>query len=156
MQTSAWPRQHCRLRVQNCRWQSLRPEPPKPWLVLKQFLSEAERLELLKSAIAQKAHGRLLPNPAGPHRFFRRLDATGGVDTLIEALTQRLEMAVMGLKGRPRDETLGRVCSYIEPNGFIHEHRDKYPAGSRAHLRANAVVQMDRSGQPIIAGQPSP
>lgn len=59
-------------------------------------------------------HGRLLPNPAGqkfaklapscvqlcravpynlssgnrlagPHRFFRRLDATGGVDTLIEA-----------------------------------------------------------------------
>ena len=29
--------------------------------------------------------GKLLPNPAGPRRFFRRLDTTGGVDSLIEA-----------------------------------------------------------------------
>ena len=33
----------------------------------------------------QLRKGKLLPNPAGPRRFFRRLDTTGGVDSLIEA-----------------------------------------------------------------------
>ena len=135
-------------------------ETPEPWLVLRNFVSEAERSLLLESAMKQKVQGKLLPNPAGPHRFFRRLDTTGGVDALIEALTQRLELSVVGLQGRPRDETLGRVCSYIEPKGFIHEHRDKYisPSGpvALAHLRANIVVQMDQSGRPIIAGKTVP
>ncbi|CAE7476360.1 unnamed protein product [Symbiodinium pilosum] len=89
--------------------------------------------------------GLLLPNPAGPRRFFRRLDATGGVDALVQELTQRLENAVWGLKGRSLDPTLGRVCSFIEPGGFIHEHRDRYIAqsGDDAHLRANIVVQIE-------------
>merc|ERR1712107_10105 len=69
------------------------------------------------SATAQKSQGLLSPNPAGPHRFFRRLDSNGGVDDLVQALSQRLEAAVPGLQGRPRDTTLGRVCSYIEPGG---------------------------------------
>ena len=70
---------------------------------------QAERLLLLESAFKQKVfesqllscfseirgtfqsafvwarQGQLQPNPAGPHRFFRRLDTTGGVDELIEA-----------------------------------------------------------------------
>lgn len=93
--------------------------------------------------------------------------------SLWQALTQRLELSVVGLQcrqvsnnwmfgvgflwvfchpfTRPRDETLGRVCSYIEPKGgdpfrgehmmialrccnlgFIHEHRDKYISPSGA------------------------
>ncbi|CAE7604060.1 unnamed protein product [Symbiodinium microadriaticum] len=95
---------------------------------------------------------------AGPHRFFRRLDATGGVDSFLEELTERLEDAVAGLHGRQLDPTLGRVCSYIEPGGFIHEHRDRYHAQTDglAHLRANIVVQMEPSGRPIIAGKSVP
>ncbi|CAE7909048.1 unnamed protein product [Symbiodinium necroappetens] len=120
-------------------------EASGPWLVLRCIISEEERLNLLESAEKQKRQGLLLPNPAGPHRFFRRLDATGGVDSFLEELTERLEDAVAGLHGRQLDPTLGRVCSYIEPGGFIHEHRDRYHAQTDglAHLRANIVVQME-------------
>merc|ERR1712107_564103 len=117
-------------------------------------------LKLLASATAQKLQGLLSPNPAGPYRFFRRLDSNGGVDDLVQALSQLLEAAVPGLQGRPRDTTLGRVCSYIEPGGFIHEHMDRYSEASGfhglGHLRANIVVQLEPSGEPIIAGQPVP
>lgn len=132
----------------------------QPWILIRGIISEEERLCLLKSAERQRADGLLLANPAGPHRFFRKLDATGGADALIEDLTRRLEQAMSGLCGRPRDNTLGRVCSWIEPGGFIHEHRDRYtsPSGREgfAHLRANIVVQMDRCGVPLIAGKPLP
>ncbi|CAE7590170.1 unnamed protein product, partial [Symbiodinium sp. KB8] len=133
-------------------------EASGPWLVLRCIISEEERLNLLESAEKQKRQGLLLPNPAGPHRFFRRLDATGGVDSFLEELTERLEDAVAGLHGRQLDPTLGRVCSYIEPGGFIHEHRDRYHAQTDglAHLRANIVVQMEPSGRPIIAGKSVP
>eukprot|EP00747_Dinoflagellata_sp_TGD_P095555 gnl/TRDRNA2_/TRDRNA2_166508_c0_seq1.p1 gnl/TRDRNA2_/TRDRNA2_166508_c0~~gnl/TRDRNA2_/TRDRNA2_166508_c0_seq1.p1 ORF type:complete len:243 (+),score=21.94 gnl/TRDRNA2_/TRDRNA2_166508_c0_seq1:74-802(+) len=129
-----------------------------PWLVLRHFVSEDERQELLHYAKQQRVSGDLLPNPAGPSRFFRKLDATGGVTPTIEALTKRLEASVSGLCSQPHDIALGRVCSFIEPGGFIHEHKDVYPqshAGlaGRGHLRANIVVQMEPSGQPIIAGQ---
>ena len=123
------------------------------------LISEAEREELYRSALAQRLGGALRPNPAGPGRFFRKLDDTGGVDELVEALTARLEARVRGLAGGTRDRTLGRVCSLIEPGGFIHEHTDKYPAGwgrgdGWAHLRANIVVRMaDPSGRPMIEGQ---
>eukprot|EP00435_Cladocopium_sp_Y103_P075212 s304_g55.t1 len=158
---SAWPLRHCRRsREMNSLADLSRQEDlQEPWLVLRKFVSEAERLLLLESALTQMLKGKLLPNPAGPRRFFRRLDTTGGVDSLIEALTQRLELAVAELKGRPRDQTLGRVCSYIDPGGFIHEHRDKYTSTgpvALAHLRANIVVQMDQSGRPIIAGKTVP
>ncbi|CAJ1422585.1 unnamed protein product [Effrenium voratum] len=156
---SAWPKSrhwcasHVRREVQ-------------PWLVIKNFVSEAERFELLESAMAQKQPGPrmsqfcfVLPC-SGPSRYFRRLDATGGVDSLVEALTARLESA-LDLGSRPRDVTLGRVCSYIEPGGFIHEHRDRYVSETSglaglSHLRANVVVQMEKSGQPIIAGKSVP
>ncbi|CAE7455566.1 unnamed protein product [Symbiodinium sp. CCMP2456] len=133
-------------------------EASGPWLLLRGIISEEERLNLLESAERQKRQGLLLPNPAGPHRFFRRLDATGGVDSFLEELTERLEDAVAGLHGRQLDPTLGRVCSYIETGGFIHEHRDRYHAQTDglAHLRANIVVQMEPSGRPIIAGKSVP
>lgn len=135
-----------------------RQEASGPWLLLRGIISEEERLNLLESAVRQKRQGLLLPNPAGPHRFFRRLDATGGVNSFLEELTQRLEDAVAGLKGRQLDPTLGRVCSWIEPGGFIHEHRDRYhdQTDGLAHLRANIVVQMEPSGRPIIAGKSVP
>ncbi|CAL1150462.1 unnamed protein product [Cladocopium goreaui] len=153
---SAWPRHSRRSANSLAAWRQ--EDLQEPWLVLRKFVSEAERLLLLESAVTQMVKGKLLPNPAGPRRFFRRLDTTGGVDSLIEALTQRLELAVAELKGRPRDETLGRVFSYIDPGGFIHEHRDKYTSGpmALAHLRANIVVQMNQSGRPIIAGKTVP
>ena len=79
----------------------------------------------------------LRPNPAGPFRFFRRLDPDG-VEPLVEELTQRLETK-LALTAK-RDETLGRVCSYIEPNGrdlaviFIDLHL------TRIHPRAQGQV----------------
>merc|ERR1719401_1128119 len=96
----------------------------------------------------------------GPHRFYRRLDHMGGVTDLIETLTARLEDALLGVAGQPRDVTLGRVCSWIEVGGFVHAHNDRYPLGSaqcgRGHLRANVVVQMDASGLPVIEGEELP
>eukprot|EP00933_Yihiella_yeosuensis_P033459 TRINITY_DN27161_c0_g1_i2.p1 TRINITY_DN27161_c0_g1~~TRINITY_DN27161_c0_g1_i2.p1 ORF type:complete len:261 (-),score=34.33 TRINITY_DN27161_c0_g1_i2:310-1092(-) len=157
---AAWPQVRQR-EIQSSRLLLEVPQPASksnPWLLLRNFISESERAELLSSADRQRKQGLLLPNPAGPNRFFRKLDATGGVDDLVEALTDRLEKAVIGLTGQPRDPTLGRVCSYIEPGGYIHEHRDKYTGETGyAHLRANIVVQMVMpSGLPIIAGRPVP
>eukprot|EP00930_Biecheleria_cincta_P091459 TRINITY_DN81034_c0_g1_i1.p1 TRINITY_DN81034_c0_g1~~TRINITY_DN81034_c0_g1_i1.p1 ORF type:complete len:262 (-),score=43.75 TRINITY_DN81034_c0_g1_i1:11-796(-) len=170
---AVWPRRAQRSTVHRCGAAAaaeLTPNVSRPlhvesdtqrrWLVLKSFVTQAEREELLASAMKQKVQGMLLPNPAGPHRFFRRLDPTGGVDDLIEALTDRLQSAVLGLANRPRDTTLGRVCSYIEPGGFIHEHKDRYPESSGlqglGHLRANIVVQLEPSGEPVIAGDTLP
>lgn len=130
-----------------------------PWLVLQDFVTEGERLHLHTFAQMQRASGLLRHNPAGPHRFYRKLDAEGVSDPLLEELSVRLEAAVRGLAAHPRDTTLGRVCSWIESGGFIHEHTDRYPQGSgfegRGHLRANVVVQMQPASQPIIAGKPA-
>lgn len=132
--------------------------PEVPWLVLPGIATESERLHLLKFAQAQMASGELRPNPAGPKRFFQKLDETGVFDPLIEELTVRLEVAVRGVAGCPRDRTLGRVCSWIEPGGYIHEHTDRYRPGAGlegcGHLRANIVVQMQPSSRPLIAGSP--
>merc|ERR1712190_625711 len=113
--------------------------------------------ELRSFALEQKASGLLSPNKAGKGRFFRRLDAIfdDACTPLIEALTVRLERCVPGLCGKPRDVALGRVCSYIEPGGFVHEHDDAYPENcdftGLGHLRANIVVQMEPSSVPMIA-----
>lgn len=128
-----------------------------PWLILPGFITEEERLHLLCSALQQRRSGALQANPAGPQRFYRKLDETNGVDSLLEVLTTRLEDSVVGLSGKPKDLVLGRVCSFIEAGGHIHDHRDAYNFGSgfegRGHLRANLVVQMDPACCPIIEGR---
>ena len=130
-------------------------------MVVRDFISEAERLALLKKANTHLQRGELHPNACGPCRYYAKADDAPAlyVDALLKALTRRAERCLW-LEGVPPDQILGRVISLIQPGGFIHRHTDAYDHGvpgsrpERHHLRCNIVVSLQHpSGRPVIEGE---
>ena len=128
------------------------------------FVSEEERSALLQKAITHMQRGELLPNPAGPGRFFAKVDDAPAVyvDALLERVTRRCERCLR-MSGVPTDCVLGRTISLIMPGGFIHAHTDAYREGvlghrpGMEHMRCNIVVRLaDATGQPIVEGRALP
>eukprot|EP00746_Dinoflagellata_sp_MGD_P154403 gnl/MRDRNA2_/MRDRNA2_84790_c0_seq1.p1 gnl/MRDRNA2_/MRDRNA2_84790_c0~~gnl/MRDRNA2_/MRDRNA2_84790_c0_seq1.p1 ORF type:complete len:259 (+),score=38.53 gnl/MRDRNA2_/MRDRNA2_84790_c0_seq1:60-836(+) len=171
-QRVAWPKRRHKSRVEFARVETCQAQvpvcihwplssgSPPHWILLRNFVSEDERQQLLTGALKQWEAGGFCKNPMGPHRYFRKVDQTGGPDAFLSSLTVRMENALR-LRGVTHDPALGRVISIIEAGGYVHPHRDDYPQGSglekAGHLRANIVVQKDDgSGAPIIAGQTLP
>jgi len=127
-------------------------------MVVRQFVSEAERCELVEKALRHMNRRELHPNPCGPGRFFAKTDDQPQVyvDPLLERMTRRCEQCLR-LQGVAEDLVLGRTISLITPGGFIHRHTDAYHAGQPGHrpgydhLRCNIVVRLaDTSGRPVI------
>jgi hypothetical protein len=137
----------------------------RQWMVVRRFISEVERQALLEKALLHHRRGELHPNPSGPGRFFAKVDGDLAcyVDPLLTRLTRRCEKCLR-LEGVPADCVLGRTISLLTPGAFIHQHTDKYIAGSMPghrpgyeHLRCNIVVRLpDPSGRPVIEGIPLP
>ena len=131
------------------------------WLIVKNFVSEVERRELLGKALGHMQRGELFPNHAGPGRFFAKADDEPHVyvDALLQRMTRRCE-ACLRVAQVPADCVLGRTISLIQPGGFIHRHSDAYIPdcpGHRPgleHFRCNIVVSLAHpSGRPIIEGE---
>lgn len=131
-----------------------------PWLIARQFISERERALLFSKALRHLQRGELLANPAGPGRFFAKVDEALHIfdEPLLDALAQRCAECLHAGKAA-RDAVLGRTISVILPGGFIHTHKDAYIDGMRGHrpglnhLRCNLVVRLaDPSGRPVIEG----
>jgi len=136
-------------------------EPSRRWMIVKDFISENERIALLHKASGHLRRGELAPNPCGPCRFYAKADDEPAVyiDALLEQLTRRCERCLR-LDGVPADRILGRIISLIQPSGFIHRHTDAYDHGipgsrpERHHLRCNIVVSLQHpSGRPVIEGE---
>ena len=138
--------------------------PERRWLVVRRFVSDAEREALLNKALQHKHRRELHPNPCGPGRFFAKADDDPAiyVDPLLEMLTRRCERCLR-LAGVQTDCVLGRTISMILPGGFIHRHTDAYQPGQPGHrhgfehLRCNIVVKLaDLSGRPVVEGKALP
>lgn len=136
--------------------------PRCQWLVVRRFVSASENAALLQKAITHMHRNELHPNPAGPNRFFAKVDDAPElyVDALLESLKRRCERC-LGLERVPADCVLGRTISLILPGGRIHRHTDAYIAGQPGHrpglehVRCNIVVRLSHpSGRPVIDGAP--
>ena len=134
------------------------------WMVVKNFVTEAERQTLFSKAIRHLQRKELHPNPCGPRRFFAKVDDDPNryVDGLLQTLTRRCERCLQ-LTGIEVDCVLGRTISLILPGGFIHAHTDAYRPGEAGHrpgfdhLRCNIVVSLaDPSGRPVVEGSALP
>lgn len=134
-------------------------------MVVRGFVSEAERAQLLRKAMLHMERRELHPNPCGPGRYFAKAndDPARYVDSLLERLTRRCERCLRLHGVVQADCILGRTISLLLPGGFIHRHTDKYiegQPGHRAgfeHLRCNIVVRMpNESGRPVIDGAALP
>ena len=139
-------------------------EPQGHWLIVRSFVTEAERSALLRKALRHMRAGELHPNPSGPNRYFAKADDEPSryVDPLLERLTRRAERWLR-LTDVEADCVLGRVISLILPGGFIHRHTDAYRPGAPGHrpglehCRCNIVVRMPHpSGRPVIEGSALP
>jgi hypothetical protein len=131
------------------------------WMIVRNFVSPAEREALFAKAMRHYGRGELHPNPCGPARFFAKTDDAPAVyvDALLERLTRRCEHCLR-LTQTPHDCVLGRTISLIGPGGFIHRHTDAYRAGEPGHrpglehCRCNIVVRLAHpSGRPVIEGE---
>ena len=134
------------------------------WMVVRQFVDEAERAALLRKALTHMQRGELMPNRSGPYRYFAKVDDEPAryADALLERLTRRCERCLR-LAGVRTDCVLGRTISLILPGGFIHPHTDKYHEGAPGHrvgmehCRCNIMVRLAHpSGRPIIEATPLP
>ena len=133
-------------------------EPAGVWMVVRNFVSESERQQLLGKAHAHAQAGELQPNPCGPGRFYAKVDDEPLLfsNALLDRLTRRCARCLR-LTGVPSDCALGRIISLIAPGGCIHGHTDKYIEGQPGHrpglehVRCNIVVRLrDPSGRPVI------
>lgn len=138
--------------------------PAGSWLVVKRFVTEAERAALLRKSMVHMQRQELFPNPSGPGRFFAKADDDPAcyVDALLERLTRRCERCLR-MREVNADCVLGRTISFILPGGFIHRHTDAYREGQPGHrpgldhMRCNIMVKMaDPSGQPVVEGRALP
>merc|ERR1719388_713617 len=119
----AWPKRRHKSRadstrirhteVPECIHQPFSSCNPPHWILLRNFVSEDERQQLLTGAMRHWESGGFSKNPMGPHRYFRKVDRTGGPDALLSALTLRMETA-LHLRGVEHDPALGRVISIID------------------------------------------
>ena len=139
-------------------------DPEHKWMIVRKFVTEAERGALLHKALQHMHRRELHPNPSGPGRYFAKADDEPNiyVDSLLTSLTRRCERCLR-LGGVPVDCVLGRTISLILPGGFIHRHTDAYRAGQPGHrpgfehLRCNIVVRLaDPSGRPVVESHALP
>lgn len=138
--------------------------PKGSWMVVRRFVSSAEREALLRKAYNHMQRRELAPNQAGPGRFFAKADDDPAcfIDPLLERLTRRCERCLR-MSGVSVDLVLGRTISLILPGGFIHQHTDKYQPGQPGHrtgmdhMRCNIMVRCaEPSGRPVVEGAALP
>ena len=119
-------------------------QTPEPQVfTLPEFISSDEQQHLLETATQYRNQDILRANPAGPNRFFLKLDGSPYCDDVITAIAARI-VAYFGLANCRIDPMIGWVLSYIEPGGFIQPHTDvlqHYEQNSEKHFRCNVVVQ---------------
>lgn len=115
------------------------------------FISEAERLELLKWSDEMLPH----LNPNGKGRAFKKAGLLPYRPPAFEAARLRLQR-VLPFKEIVREPMFGWYLSSIGEGGAVHQHMDPAPPGHR-HLRCNVFVQLpDEGGFPIIDGRVQP
>lgn len=120
---------------------------------LTDFVTESERSELEQIAQTFMESGVLMPNPAGPKRFFAKVYGTEHCVPLLSELGNRVAVR-LGLEDFKVDGYFGHIVSLIEPGGFIHEHIDRYGVYNEGmkHLRCNIMVCRENgSYDPIIS-----
>ena len=125
--------------------------------IARNVVTTEERSALLEKAETHFRNGEMRANPVGPHRFARRLEEEPYLDELVQQMTKRVATA-FGLQDCPLEHRLGRICSRIEPGGFIQPHTDKLPwlgdETSNENFRCNIMVQMgNKTGHPVINGK---
>lgn len=122
------------------------------------FISEEERVALKEHALFLLNSGELKENKAGPNRYYKSFFD----EAMLSAIHQKLYRKVLNtikLNDPMIDPFLGIIISVIKPNGFIHEHRDRY-SGQLSHLshkhnvRFNVMIERgdDNSYDPKIKG----
>ena len=124
--------------------------------VYKNFITESERLELLRHSSTIPLQFNPIKAPLGT-RNFRRIDQNKFSTYLVEQLFERI-IDTLNLNNPTIDPMLGQIVSVIKPGGFIHLHRDLYrrPEFKDNHnLRFNIMVDRgtDISYNPIIDGK---
>lgn len=126
-------------------------------VVLKDFISQIEQVELREKAELYRNTGVLEPNQAGPFRYSKRIDGTEYCDASMTAVGQRV-IRTFGLGAFKIDPYLGWILSYIEPGGFVHPHFDRQPLyrqTDQQHFRCNVMVSNGGTpAGPIIDGCP--
>jgi hypothetical protein len=132
-------------------------DPSKEIVVLRDFISQAEQIELRKTAEHNRETQVLEPIQAGPFRFSRRIDGNEYCTDLALSVGARVVNA-FGLGRVQIDPYLGWIISFIEPGGFIHPHYDRQPLyveTDKRHMRCNVLVSNGGSfAGPIIDGRP--
>jgi hypothetical protein len=134
-------------------------------VVYRNFISEAERLELLDHSknIPLRINSRYKPddtahiaNHSAPYgtRAAAKLDGTIHSTPLIKVLFDRI-VNTLQLRNPVIDPMIGQIVSVIKPGGLIHLHRDQYiqPEFKHKHnLRFNIMVERGsgNSYNPII------
>lgn len=130
----------------------------EPFVVFRDLVNEAERLELRDYALELKVKEALVSNQAGENRYSQRIWGGPLVTPLIRDVAARIERR-FGLEGVPVDPELGWVISVILKGGFVHTHTDArlYRDKPLKHLRCNVVISKpDSGGIPVIANRPVP
>ena len=75
-------------------------------LVVKEFVSEDERIELRDRAINYRENGVLEPNPGGPFRFAKKIFDTEYCDELVRSIGDRV-IASFGISDCEVDPYIG-------------------------------------------------
>jgi hypothetical protein len=125
--------------------------------IARNVVTTEERSALLEKAEDHFRNGEMRANPVGPHRFARRLEEEPYLDELVQNMTKRI-VGAFGLHDCPLDPHLGRICSRIEPGGYIQSHTDKLcwfgDDTSSENFRCNIMVQLgNKTGLPVIEGK---
>jgi hypothetical protein len=123
-------------------------------VVVPRFLTAAEHEALLRWALGEFGRGRLLPNKAGPGRYFARY--TDSDPALPDAFAAAKARAIRGFDIASFEEEPRFRC-FLGCNtegGFVHPHVDQEPPG-RHHIRLNIMLSKpDSGGLPIVDGRP--
>ncbi|MCS5550430.1 MAG: hypothetical protein NZ811_02815 [Gammaproteobacteria bacterium] len=116
---------------------------------IRDFISESERLELLKWVDDNR--GNLKNNPAGPHRKNYKVKGSINNDIALK-IEDRIKDRFNLNKDNVERQWLGSFLSIISNKGFVHTHRDPTPVGE--HHRFNLIIQKpEKGGTPVYAGE---
>lgn len=122
--------------------------PPTGIRIVRDFISEDERVELLDWAMRMRPH--LKSN--GASRQFRQTDTLPDTPTVYGVMRERLE-CTLRLDGAEREPMFGWYLSIIDEGGAVHGHLDPTKPGRR-HLRCNVFLQTPASGgAPVVEGE---
>ena len=133
--------------------------------VINDFINEEERELMLEKAERHFRDGEYITNPAGPQRYFTRLEFPPQLDDLVERMANRV-VETFGLQGCPQEPVLNKLLSRIEPGGYVQSHTDQLvdlqqlakSQGKHVQMpdnsdnfRCNIIVQMaDESAYPLL------